>query len=266
MIRIVVYSLIVVLLMVGYVKYLESSNIFFPSKKIEYSPSSISLSFQDLYIQTEDNLKINGWFIPNPEAKYTLLFLHGNAGNIADRLDKLKLLYQVPVNIFIVDYRGYGRSQGKPSEIGLYLDAQAAYRYLVNSENIQPENIIVYGESLGGAVAMDLASAVKVKALISEGAFSSIRDMARVIYPWMPTFLLSVKFDSLAKINKIEEPKLFIHSRDDEVVPFNLGQKLYNAAREPKKFYQLSGGHNDAFLEVPEEYLAVIEQFINRLD
>ncbi|MBU1112786.1 MAG: alpha/beta hydrolase, partial [Candidatus Omnitrophica bacterium] len=108
MIKIAIYLLIAVLLIAGYVKYLESTSIFFPAKNVEYSPSLINLSFEDVYIQSEDNLKINGWFIPNQKAKYTLLFFHGNAGNIADRLDKLKLLYQVPVNIFIVDYRGYG--------------------------------------------------------------------------------------------------------------------------------------------------------------
>ncbi len=265
-VKLIIYILIIALLVVGYVKYLESTSIFFPAKDVEYFPSLIGLSFENIYIQTQDKLKINGWFIPHPDAKYTVLFLHGNAENIGTRLDKLKLLHEAKVNIFIVDFRGYGESEGKPTERGCYLDSQAAYHYLVNIRQVPPENIILYGESLGGAVAVDLASRVKIKGLILEGAFTNISDMAKVIYPFVPSFLISVKFDSLAKIKNVEAAKLFIHSRDDEVVPFKLGKKLYAAAKEPKKFCQIIGDHNIDFLDFEKQCLPVIEEFINGLN
>ena len=266
MVKLILCILIGVLLAVGYVKYLETTNIFFPVKGIEYSPDTINLNFEDVYIETQDKLKINGWFISNGEAKYTVLFLHGNAGNIGDRLDKIKLLYEAKANIFIIDFRGYGMSQGKPSEKGCYLDSQAAYQYLVNARKITPENIILYGESLGGAAAVDLASRVKVRGLILEGVFTKISDMVKITYPFIPSFLISVKFDSLAKIKNVEAAKLFIHSRDDGIVPLALAKKLYAETPGPKKFCEITGDHNNAFLDSKDSYSSAIEEFIRELN
>jgi fermentation-respiration switch protein FrsA (DUF1100 family) len=260
------YIIVAILLFAGYVKYLEGRSIFFPNKNLEYSPGLINLGFEDIYLQTLDNFKIHGWFIPNKNAKYTLLFFHGNAGNIGHRLDKIKLLYDIGLNIFIIDYRGYGKSQGSPSEKGLYLDAKAARGYLVNNRNITPDNIILYGESLGAAVAVDLALQVKARALIIEEAFTNIADMAKRIYPFIPVFLISAKFDSLAKVRNINIPKLFIHSKDDEIVPLELGDKLYAAAKEPKRFAEISGSHNSAFLDSKKDYVSAIAAFIRELE
>lgn len=252
-------------LILGYVKYIESRAVFFPVKTVEFYPSLINLSFQDLYITTPDKIKINAWLILHPKAKYTLLFCHGNAGNNADRLDKLKMLWDLGLNILIIDYRGYGKSEGHPSEQGLYQDAEAAYEYLVNDRKILPEQIILYGESLGTSVVIDLAARVKVRALIVEGGFSSGRDMARILYPFLSTFLFSDRFNSLEKIKKIEAPKLFIHSPDDEIVPFKLAKKLYNAASGAKEFIEINGDHNNAFLDSQEKYLSSISAFIEKL-
>ena len=247
-----------------YIKYLENNGIYYPIKDIGFYPSSIGLSYEETDITTEDGCNINGWFIPYPNAKYTLLFCHGNAGNIGDRIDKLDLLRRIGLNIFIVDYRGYGKSQGRPFENGFYLDAQAAYNYLLNTHNIKSEQIILYGESLGTAVVIDLASKKKVRAVIVEGAFSRGRDMAVKIYPFLPAFLFSNSFDSIRKITKINVPKLFIHSRNDEVVPFALASKLYNTAGEPKEFVEIIGGHNTAFLDSKEKYVSAIALFIEK--
>lgn len=252
-------------IIVIFIKYIESRGIFYPEKRIEFYPSSFNLAFEDVYIKTVDNLKINGWFIPYPGAKYTFLFCHGNAGNLEHRLEKLLMLRNIGINVFIIDYRGYGKSEGKISEKGLYLDARAAYGYLVNSRRITPEQVILYGESLGTAAVIGLAADVKVRAVILEGAFSRGRDMAARIYPLLPTFLFANSFDSLTKIKKVKVPKLFIHSRNDEIVPLELAKKLYNLSPEPKEFSELIGGHNTAFLDSREKYISSIGSFIEKL-
>ncbi|MEM7816653.1 MAG: alpha/beta hydrolase [Candidatus Aenigmatarchaeota archaeon] len=238
--------------------------VFFPSKELWITPEQFELPFKDVYIKTIDKVMINGWFIQK-DGSYTLLFFHGNAGNIGDRLEKLKLLYNLGLNIFIIDYRGYGKSNGKSTERGLYIDALASYNYLKDSFKISSENIILYGESLGCSIAIDLATKVKVAGLILEGSFSSGEDMAKLIIPFIPSFLFHNKFNSLKKIKNIDAPKLFLHSLDDEVVPFKLAKKLYSISKEPKKFVELRGSHNSAFLDSKEIYLNAIFSFLEDL-
>lgn len=264
MIKGIIYVVIIIGTIWGYTKYIESRSIFLPMKKVEFTPKLISLPFEDVYIKTRDNVQINGWFIPSEGAKYTILFCHGNGGNIGHRLEKLNLLHKMNTNIFIIDYRGYGRSEGRPGEAGMYLDAQAAYDYLVNQRKISPERIILYGESLGNAAVIDLASRRNVGAVIAEGAFTKGRDMARRVYPFLPAFLFSDNFNSLAKIKQLKAAKLFIHSRNDEIVPFDLGQSLYNVAPEPKQFVELIGGHNTVHIDSQEKYTSSIRAFIEQ--
>lgn len=254
------------ILLFFYVKFLEEKGIYFPVLYIEIYPKDLGLKYQDLYIKTEDNLLINAWFIPKENAKYLVLFCHGNAGNISHRLEKIVLLYNLGLSIFIFDYRGYGRSQGKPNENGFYKDIESVYEFLVNEYKISPEKIILYGESLGTSVAIELASKKKVKALILEGAFSCGRDMAKKVYPFLPTFFFRNSFDSLSKIKKITSPKLFLHSKDDEIVPFSLAKKLFDNATFPKELVELAGTHNSCFLDAKEKYLDSIANFIRRLN
>jgi fermentation-respiration switch protein FrsA (DUF1100 family) len=263
--RILLYLIIFFVLMHGYVKLIETKTVFFPTKNIIVTPQFIDLAYKNIYLTTKDGLKINGWFLPDNQARYTLLFLHGNAGNIGDRLDKLEILKKAKLNILIIDYRGYGNSQGSPSEQAVYIDAQAAYDYLIKEEKIDPQEIILYGESLGCAVAIDLASKVKAKALVVEGGFSSGKDMAKIMYPLLPGFFFRHKLDSLAKIKEVKVAKLFMHSKNDEVVPLKLAKKLFDYAPEPKEFIELIGGHNDAFLDSREQYISSIISFIERL-
>ncbi|NQT95718.1 MAG: alpha/beta hydrolase [Candidatus Omnitrophica bacterium] len=230
------------------------------------TPKTIKLEFEDLYLKTSDNIDINGWFIPNEKAKSTLLFFHGNGGNISHRLEKISFLHKMDLNIFIIDYRGYGKSKGKPNETGLYRDAEAAYQYLLKKKNIPAENIILYGESLGGAVAVEIASKHKVKAVITEDTFTSVKEMSKIVYPFLPTFFLYTKFDSLSKIKDIKVPKLIIHSTGDEIVPFELGQKLFNEASEPKEFLKLRGSHNTAFFDSMEDFRVGILDFFSKID
>ena len=264
-IRLLVLILILIAILVFALKYIEAWGIFFPTKDIGWYPSDVNMPFEDIYAKTKDGATVNGWFIPREGARYTLLFFHGNAGNIQHRLDKMLMLWESGLNIFIIDYRGFGKSEGRMTEEGFYIDADTAYGYLVKTRGIKPEEIIIYGESLGTAVAVDLASRARAAGVILEGAFSNGRDMAKKIYPFFPGFIFSNKFNSLKKIKASAMPKLFIHSVDDEIVPFAFARKLYQAAPGPKEFAELSGGHNTCFKDSREKYISSITGFIRRI-
>jgi fermentation-respiration switch protein FrsA (DUF1100 family) len=211
---------------------------------------------------SQDGVLLNGWFIPVKGARRNVLYCHGNAGNISDRLDKIKIFHELGFNIMIFDYRGYGKSSGRPSEAGLYQDAQAAYDLLAARKDAGTLPIVVYGASLGGAVAVDLAMHRPVAGLITEAVFTSIRDMARVYYPWIPDFLISIDYDVMRKVAGLRIPKLFIHSQQDEVIPFTQGQRLFAAAAEPKAFLAVEGGHNDNFFQSETEIRRALQDFM----
>ena len=232
------------------VRYLEVMGVFFPSRVMNVNPSVLDLPWEDVYFNTKDHCKLNAWFLKNPQAVSTVIFAHGNAGNISDRLFKIKFFYDLGLNVFIFDYRGYGKSEGRPSEAGVYLDAQAAYDYLLARPEVIKQNIILYGASIGGVVAVDLATCREAALLVVEASITNAKDMARILYPFVPSFLLSLRLDSLSKVKTLTIPKLFIHSPDDELVPFWVGRKLFEAAREPKEFLKIHGGHNDGSITV----------------
>ena len=162
MLKIILFISILFSLLFVYIKYLEKNSIFFPIEGVEVNPSVINIPFEDIHLKVSDRVSINGWYIPKDKADFTILFFHGNAGNIGNRLEKIALLRRLDVNIFIIDYRGYGNSTGSPSECGLYSDALRAYKYLINERGLSPDSIILYGESLGGAVAIDLDGIVVI--------------------------------------------------------------------------------------------------------
>lgn len=246
-----------------YARYLERTSLYYPSKQIEATPKDINLKYEDIYFSSEDNIELHGWFIPSEGAKLSMIFVHGNGGNISHRLEKLHIFNELGVNTFIFDYRGYGQSRGKPQEEGLYKDAVAAYNYIM--ERQKQSKIIVYGESLGGAVAIDLASRVDIEGLVLEGTFTSVKDMAKVIYPWLPGFLLRTKFNSVDKIAKINAPKLHFHGQWDDIVPISLGKKLFEAAQSPKKFIAIDGAHNDAFFVSEEKVRKELKTFFRNI-
>lgn len=248
-----IIKIIIVILMGGgilliFLRYIENHTLFYPTKDIAYSPDRMGLKFEDLFFTTDDGVKIKGWFVPCVGAKRTILFCHGNAGNIGHRVEKLKFFNDMGCNVFIIDYRGYGKSNGAPSEAGFYKDAEAAYDHLL-SRGIAPDQIIGYGESIGGAVIVDLASKKRMRGIILDSTFSSVKDMVRVSYGFVPHWLFRSRFDSESKIKSITIPKLIIHSVNDEIVPLQLGRKLYDAASSPKEFLEIYGGHNSNFYE-----------------
>lgn len=245
-----------------FIRMTEGRMIFFPMKTVTASPAHMGIpNFEKLSLRTQDGVILAGWFIPSPGARYTILFLHGNAGNIGHRIEKIKILHDLGSSVLIVDYRGYGESQGRPTERGLYRDAQAAYRYLTNERHIPESQILLYGESLGGAVAVDLATRVACGGLVIESTFTSIPDMAKEAFPFVPRFVLGAQFDSLSKIGQVKCRKLFLHSIGDEIIPYEMAQRLYAAASEPKTKTDLIGGHNTAFIDAEPAYRAALKAF-----
>lgn len=244
------------------------SLIFFPEKEITLTPADAGLPFEDLILTTADGVKINGWFVPHPEAQTTILWLHGNGGNMSHRVGRIdRSHHTLKANVLIIDYRGYGRSGGRVSEKGTYLDAVAAYDYLLTRDDVDPARIIPFGASLGAAVAVELALQRKVQGLVLEAPFTSIREMARVALPWLPVGgLITTRYDNLSKIGRLEIPILILHGDRDETIPFAQGRKLFEAARGPKTFYAIPGaGHNNTETVGGEAYFKAMADFILRL-
>ncbi|MCM8787354.1 MAG: alpha/beta hydrolase [Candidatus Omnitrophica bacterium] len=261
----VVGFLLILVSFVIYLKWFEKTKVFYPTKIVAITPKIFNIEYQEIFYQTKDNTKLYGWFCKKDTFLPTILYCHGNGGNISDRVGVIKLFFDAGFNVFIFDWRGYGLSEGTPSEKGLYIDVVSSYNYLVNKLNIPSKNIIVYGESLGSAPAIYLAARKTVGLLILNGAFSSAYDMAKTIFPFSPTFLLktilSLKFDSISEIKNVHIPTLFIHSKYDEIVPFALAEKLFKIANPPKEFYITEGLHNEALL-LNEGVIKKIKNFV----
>jgi fermentation-respiration switch protein FrsA (DUF1100 family) len=243
---------------------MEGFFLYYPSTSFINTTDDYNLAYEESFFGAEDGVQLHGWLFPLKEKDGPVLLLyHGNAGNISHRLDLIRRLKEVDIQVFIFDYRGYGRSGGKPSEHGLYRDGLAAYDYLVN-QGFRPENIILFGRSLGAAVAIETAIQRQVRAVILEGAFTSTKDMARTI-PLIGLLspLLPAHFNNLEKIKAIDIPKLFIHGERDDIVPFIMGEQLFEAARPPKQFYVVpKAGHNDTYFVGGSDYFSTILEFI----
>ncbi|NLE67132.1 MAG: alpha/beta hydrolase [Lentisphaerae bacterium] len=239
--------------------------VFHPGPAIGFLPSQAGIPFEDVSFGTRDGEKLNGWFVPAPGAGATVLMCHGNGGNISDRVWALKRLHDAGFNAFIFDYRGYGRSTGRPNEAGLYLDARAAWDYLVAERGLPQAGIVIHGRSLGGAVACELASNVNAGALVLEAAFTSLPDLAAGIYPYLPVrALCRFRFNTLGRIARVRVPVLVAHSRDDDLIPFRHGERLYQAANAPKSFFVLRGDHNSGEAMDDSAWIDCLRGFIAR--
>jgi fermentation-respiration switch protein FrsA (DUF1100 family) len=261
------FIIILIMAFMIFYKTIEGWFVFAPQKELDYLPSDFGLSCRDIYLTTSDSERLHGWYFNQYPDKPVILFCHGNAGNISHRLEYISMLLDTGVNVFIFDYRGYGKSSGRPSEKGIYTDALCAYDYLVNEEKINPNDIFLLGRSLGVAAALEVAQNRKARAIILENGFLSVRHMAR----YMGIFrlvapLLPANYNSLEKIKHITIPKLIMCSENDEVVPSIMGRKLFKAAGEPKYFYEIKGaGHNDTNVTGGKEYQNKIIEFIKKV-
>ena len=245
---------------------LERRFIFHPERTIFQTPAEVGLAFEDVHFVTEDGVRLNGWYIPHRDAALTLLWCHGNAGNISHRVQNIRLLHdRVAVNIFIFDYRGYGRSDGSISEAGTYVDGFAAVKFLGERYGVQPSQLIIFGRSLGAAVAAELATRIDSVALVLESPFVSVAEMARAVFPLLPVGrFLSTQYNTVEKVRRVRTPVFVLHGDEDEVVPFAQGRKVFDAAAEPKKFYAIRGaGHNDTFMVGGEPYYAALREALD---
>jgi len=254
------------LLAVAGIRLFENSFIYFPPRFPEGfpPPELYARQVEDVWITTLDKVRVNAWYSPNPASEKALLWFHGNAENIGQGLEHLTFYSRLGVNVLAVDYRGYGKSEGSPDETGVYRDADAAYDYLIQDRHFQPKNVFVFGHSLGGAVAIDLASRRECGGLIVQSSFTSAKDMARRMFR-IPLFeyIPKSQFDSLAKIRRVRAPILIVHGTRDEVVPFPMGQRLFQAAPEPKFFFPVQdAGHNDVVEVGGEGLLDRLKSFL----
>jgi len=236
-----------------------------PGRTLTMTPADVGLTYQDVSIETTDGVTLHGWFIAG-QSSQVLLFFHGNAGNISHRLDSIWQFQSLGLSILIIDYRGYGQSAGRTTEMGMYRDADAAWRYLTESRGIVANDIVIFGRSLGGSVASRLASENQPLALIVESSFTSIPDIAQDLYPWLPARWLSrLNHATREYVRDVRCPILVIHSRDDEIIPFRHGETIFASANEPRTLLTLRGGHNDAFLIDESVYVEGLRTFLKGL-
>ncbi len=225
----------------------------------------MGLYHQELFIEVPNKKKIHAWFVPAEKERGVVLFCHGNAGNISHRLQTIEFFHSLNMSSMIFDYQGYGKSSGRPGEKKTYMDAKAAWDYLVDHKMIEPQNIFIFGRSLGGAVAADLAAQTKPAGVVLESTFTSVPDLGSEIFKFLPVRLLSrFEYDTLNKLKLISAPLKIIHSPDDEIIPYSHGQKLYDAAPEPKYFTRIHGGHNTGYMESRDQYLRGLDDFFSK--
>ncbi len=254
------YSLLVVVVyfMQGRMLYLAE----IPGRTLTMTPTDVGMDFQDVSIATTDGVMLHGWFIAGQSSR-VLLFFHGNAGNISHRLDSIAQFRELGLSVLIIDYRGYGQSAGRTTERGIYRDADAAWRYLIDDRGIVANDIVVFGRSLGASVASRLASEYQPLALIVESSFTSIPDIAQDLYPWLPVRWLSrLSHATRDYVRDVRCPILIIHSRDDEIIPFHHGEAIFESANEPRTLLTIRGTHNDAFLLDERAYVAGLRTFL----
>ena len=250
--------LVVVYFMQGRMLYLAGV----PGRTLTMTPTDVGMDFQDVSIATTDGVMLHGWFIAGRSSQ-VLLFFHGNAGNISHRLDSIAQFRELGLSVLIIDYRGYGQSTGRTTERGIYRDADAAWRYLIDDRGIVANDIVIFGRSLGASVASRLASEYQPLALIVESSFTSIPDIAQDLYPWLPVRWLSrLSHATRDYVRDVRCPILIIHSRDDEIIPFRHGEAIFASANEPRTLLAIRGTHNDAFLLDERAYIAGLRTFL----
>jgi uncharacterized protein len=234
-------------------------------REIHSTPREHGMDYEALTLDTADGERLDAWFVPAPQAHGVVLFLHGNAGNLSHRMDSIAMFHRLGYAVLIFDYRGYGRSSGHPSEAGLHQDAETAWAYLTGARGVAPENIVLFGESLGGALAAHLAARQRPGALVLASVFTSVPDLAADLYPWLPArWLARLRYDTRAVLAQADCPVLVAHSPDDEIVPFRHGQRLFEAAAQPKVFLPLAGGHNDGFIFMRKDWVEALAGFLQQ--
>ena len=261
-------ALLVGALLVNFWEHLERRFVFFPTQEVALTPADAGLSFEDVYFTTSDGRRLNGWYIPGA-GNTTWLWFHGNGGDMGHRVEELALAHHtLGVNLFIFDYRGYGRSAGQPSERGTYGDARAALEYLRGRADATDARVVYFGRSLGTAVAVELAAEHPPAGMILVSPFASLRDMSRLSMPQLPiaAWLAGNRYNSLGRIDRVNCPVLVVHGERDDIVPPSQGRALYEAANEPKSLRLLpNAGHNDTCSAGGTVYWDALQEFMDSL-
>ena len=253
-------------------RWFEYKQVFQPSSRMEVTGAELGRPWENVDFRAADGTMLNGWWFPpdatsqrSQQREFAILHCHGNAGNISHRLYTCQALLELGAGVFVFDYRGYGRSAGRPSEEGCYEDAQAAYDWL-SGKGYSGRNILLFGVSLGGAVATDLARHRPVGGLILMNTFTSIPAVGSELFPWLPVKSLStIRFDTLSKLPQVRVPLLIMHSRGDTIIRYPHGEELFAAANEPKIFWEIHGDHNDALFEDRERFVEGMRRFLATL-
>lgn len=259
---VIAYGVIAALLVV-----FQEKLVYFPGvgREMTATPRVAGIDFEDVELRTADGVRLHGWWAAAPQSKGAVLVFHGNAGNVSHRIGYLSMFVNMRYSVLMIDYRGFGRSDGFPSEQGTYHDATAAWKYVTADRGIDPRRIIFFGESLGGGVATWLATQHRPSALVLASTFTSVPDLGADIYWWLPVHgLARIRYDNLERISRIEAPVFIAHSRDDESIAYRHGERLFAAARQPKAMLTLAGGHNDGFLYGRESWAASLREFLVR--
>ncbi|RJF95077.1 alpha/beta hydrolase [Noviherbaspirillum saxi] len=246
---------------------LQGALIYFPDtgRQILRTPKDVGLDYEVVWLTTEDDVRIEAWFVPAPAPRGVALLAHGNAGNIGYRVDYARLFHRLGFSLLLLEYRGYGRSEGKPSEEGTYADARAAWRHLVMERGFPAERIVLVGESLGGAVVARLAVDQRPAALVLASSFVSVPELAAELYPWLPARRLArYRYDTLEALKRVSCPVLIAHSREDDIVPFHHGERLFAAVKGTKAFLEMDGGHNEGFLFTREVWREELGRFLEQ--
>ena len=266
--NILIFAVSISLVLMLMLYLLQSKMVFLanvPGRALSASPGDIGLQFEDVSLTTSDNELLHGWYVPATDSVGTVLFFHGNAGNISHRLDSIEIFHELKLDVLIFDYRGYGQSSGKASEKGTYIDSQTAWDYLVNERDIAPKKIVIFGRSLGGAVASWLAARTTPGVVILESCFTTVPDMAERIYPFLPARKFTrLQYPVIEHVKHVSSPMLVVHSQQDEIIPFDMGQAVFAASPEPKEILVISGDHNGGFLLNRHQYQSVIGRFLDR--
>lgn len=245
----------------------QSKMMYYPSRDVGATPRNIGLEFENIFFRLDSGEKLHGWYVPNDTSGFTILFFHGNAGNISGRLDTIKLLYELGLNVCIIDYPGYGRSEGTPSEESTYKSGIEAYRYLVNQRDISPHKIILMGRSLGGPIAANIAASEPVAGLILESTFTTAAELATELYPVLPVRrIIQFRYPTIDFLQKVGKPVLITHSIDDDLIPFHHGEKLFKSAQEPKSFFRMTGRHGTGHLASGRAYKEAMLHFIRTVN
>jgi hypothetical protein len=264
-IRLVVWPLLLYVML----RWFEYRQVYWPSARLEAAGSALGRPWEEVFFTARDGVKLHGWFFradPNaPRAHLALHFSHGNAGNISHRLDLYALLLDLGLSVFAYDYRGYGRSEGRPGEEGTYRDAEAAHAWLC-ARGFAATNILAYGESLGGAVAAELALRERVGGLVLQSTFTSVPDIGAELFPWLPARTVAMfRYDTRRKLPRVNVPVLVMHSRGDSLVAFHHAEENFAAAREPKLLWELQGDHNDSPQFQRERFQEGLRKFLTLL-